>query len=101
MSRAPTDVAITLVTPGMSVQWGAGQGGTSDVDEGGQYALKRPQSPLVTIKFQALTQQYPLLHIGTTELNIFKMSIIKEDILYFMKLDEEKWPRSGLRGLSS
>lgn len=25
MSRAPTDVAITLVTPGMSVQWGAGQ----------------------------------------------------------------------------
>lgn len=64
MSGAPTDVAITLVTPGMSVQWGAGQGGTSDVDEGGQNALKRPQSPLVPIEFQALTQQYPLLQKG-------------------------------------
>lgn len=68
------------------------------MDEGGQYALKRPQSPLVPIEFQALTQQYPLLQIGITELNIFKMSVTKEDILYFMKLDEESWPRSGLCG---
>lgn len=54
-----------------------------------------------TTEFQTLTQQYPLLQMGTTELDILKMSIIEEGILYLKKLDEERWPRSDLRGPST
>lgn len=56
---------------------------------------------LGTTEFQTLTQQYPLLQMGTTELDILKMSIIEEGILYLKKLDEERWSRSDLRGPSS
>lgn len=80
----------------MSVYWG-----TSNVNEETQCAPRRPQGPLVPTELQALTQWDPLPQMETTEPSALKMSVIKEGILYFMKLDEERWPRSHLHGPSS